>query len=87
MRGTVIGVVQSRGMCIVDCGEGDHSLLEILGGDVEIGDVLRGALDSLGGETVRNITQGVELDVSVENHSMTRRSALRALRRFAGARR
>ncbi len=49
--------------------DGDRfSVLELLGGySPEIGDVLSGALEDMGSETVRNATQNEDWDVYIQD--------------------
>ena len=47
---------------------GTFSVLELVGGySPEMGDVLSGALENLGGEEVLNITQGETWDVFIQS--------------------
>ena len=73
MNGTVIDINQPRGMVALETEDGEYSIIELLGDDVEIGDVLKWADDNpLGGETIRNLTQGEMIDVYFQNHSVPR---------------
>ena len=72
MVGTVRYINARRGMVAVDTEEG-FSIVELLGDEVEIGDVLSwSAHRPLARETIRNRTQGVNIEVYFQNHHVTR---------------
>ncbi len=59
MRGVIKLINERRGMIAVRTEHDEYSVLELLGGySPEIGDVISGNLENLGGESVKNITQG-----------------------------
>jgi len=59
MNGEVVHINQQRGM------------VAVLTDDGEVGDVLRWNGDyQLGGETIRNLTQGTSMEVFFQNHSI-----------------
>jgi hypothetical protein len=69
MKGTVIDINHGRGMVAVETEEGEFSIFELLGDDVEVGDVVQWESDyPLGGETIRNSTQGERIEVYFQNH-------------------
>lgn len=71
MKGRVVHVNQHRGMVAVLTEDEEYSIIELLGDDVEVGDVLRWKGDyPLGGETIRNLTQGMSIEVFFQNHSV-----------------
>lgn len=74
MIGTVVAVNQTRGMVALRTEEGDFSIMEMLGDDPpEIGDEIRWKGDTpLGGETVKNVSQGMTYEVYFQNHYVTR---------------
>ena len=68
MKGVVELISPRHGMIGVQTENNDYSVLELLGGYfLEIGDVLEGELDSLGGEEVKNITQDELWDVFIQD--------------------
>lgn len=59
-----------------------YSILEVLGGDVELGDRLSWSGSTpLGGEIVHNLTSGHDLDVYFQNHHVSK-AGLRAQMRL-----
>ncbi|MDO0944617.1 hypothetical protein [Chromohalobacter israelensis] len=67
MRGKVIGINHNRGLIAIQVDEGDITVAEMLGGySVELGDVIRGDLETVAGETFYNITKSEEMEVFVE---------------------
>lgn len=69
MRGQVVQVNKQRGMVAVLTVQGDHSILELIGDDVEIGDeLLWDGSYPLGGEDVRNLTHNSTMSVFFQNH-------------------
>ena len=68
MKGT-IELIGPRHCMIGVKTDGDRfSVIELLGGySPEIGDVISGNLEDLGGETVRNVTQDEEWDVYIQD--------------------
>ncbi len=74
MTGQVALVNPRRGMVAVLTEEGAYSIIEMLGDDPpEIGDVISWDDDTaLGGETVRNRTQGEDYEVYFQNHHVTK---------------
>lgn len=68
MKGIVVWIDPKNDELIkVKTEEGNIALIELLGHQVEIGDVIKGNLEDLGGETLYNLTQLEELDVCIEN--------------------
>ena len=73
MRGTVEEINGRSGMVAVLTEGGDYSVLELLGDEVEEGDELVWSGDyPLGGESVKNLTQGVIMDVFFQNHTISK---------------
>jgi len=69
MKGDVVQINQQRGMVAVLTDDGEYSIIELLGDDVEVGDVLRWNGDyPLGGEMIKNLTQGISMEVFFQNH-------------------
>lgn len=69
MKGTVIDVNRHRGMVAVHTSDGELSVFELFGDDVEVGDVVQWEGDyPLGGETIRNLTQHERIEVYFQNH-------------------
>jgi hypothetical protein len=68
MKGIVVWIdPKNNGMIKVKTENETISLMELLGHEVEIGDIIKGNLEDLGGETLYNITQQEEIDVFIEN--------------------
>ena len=80
MKGT-IKIISPRGAMVgVRTEDGDYSVLELLCGcSPEIDDVISGQLDSLGGEEVRNLTQGETWDVYIQDIYGSRETAIRII--------
>lgn len=76
MKG-VIELIGSRHVMIgVRTDNDDYSVLELLGSyEPEVGDVLSGALENLGGEKIMNITQGETWDVFIQDILGSKESA------------
>lgn len=72
MKGSVAHINHQRGMVAVETEDGDYSIIELLGDDVEVGDELRWRSDHpLGSETIRNISQAVDMEVFFQNHCVS----------------
>ncbi|WP_457571530.1 hypothetical protein [Desulfovulcanus sp.] len=74
MKGIVRAINPRKGMVAVETSLG-YSILELLGDDVEIGDIISGNLDSLGSETVRNETQMENIEVFIQDCHCTAQHA------------
>lgn len=75
MKGNVIAVNIKKGFVAISTDDG-ITVFELLGGyDVEVGDVISGNLDALGGETFNNETQSEEMDVYVQGVHCTESNA------------
>ena len=69
MKGQVVHINQMRGMVAVLTDDGEYSIIELSGDSVEVGDVLQWNGDyPVGGEEIRNLTQGTTMDVFFQNH-------------------
>jgi hypothetical protein len=80
MKGSVVGINQRKGMILVDTGDGEYSLIELLGeSDLEIGDLLEGNLQSLGGERVRILPNGREMHTFIQDIHMTKSHGLKRI--------
>ena len=71
MKGQVVEINQMRGMAAILTEDGDYSILEMLGDEVESGDSIswQGSYP-LGSETITNHTQGRTMSVYFQNHSV-----------------
>ncbi len=68
MIGKVRAINQQKGFIAVETDSNEFSVFELLGGyAVEIGDVISGDLESLGGKTVINKTQSEKMDVFIQD--------------------
>ena len=80
MEGKIIRLELGIGLAFVET-DGGITMMELLGGyEPAIGDVVRGDLESLGGGTVRNVTQSETMDVMIEDCHMTRQQVAAYLR-------
>jgi len=78
MKGTIELIGPRQGMIGVRTDKDHFSVLELLGGySPEMGDVLSGELENMGGETVRNETQDEDWDVYIQDKWGSRESAWR----------
>ena len=80
MRGKVASINKRRGMILVDDGDSEYTWMELLGEyDVDIGDIIEGALHSLGGETVRNVSKREQMSVYIQDIHMTKAYGLKMI--------
>jgi hypothetical protein len=70
MKAKVMHIHQQRGMVALLTEDGEYSIIELLGDEVEEGDVLawQGLDYPLGSEHVTNLTQGERIEVFFQNH-------------------
>ena len=69
MRGEVVHINHQKGMIAVLTELGEYSIIESIGDEAEEGDQLSWKDDyPLGGETIRNLTQGMTMEVYFQNH-------------------
>ena len=82
MRGTITAINRARGMYAVALDDGSFTVFELLDShELEIGDIVSGNLQSMGGETLINETQSREVfEVSVQNCGCTKESLASQLR-------
>ena len=76
MKGKVTLININRGMAALVTENNEYTSFELLGHDVELGDIIIGDLESLSGETWYNKTQMEEIDVAVEDIHGTKQIAL-----------
>ena len=80
MKGSVIEINQRKGMILVDTGDSEYSLIELLGDyDLEIGDLLEGNLQSLGGEKVMILPSRREMHTFIQDIHMTKSHGLKRI--------
>jgi hypothetical protein len=71
MKGQVVHINFQRGMVAVLTEDGEYSIIELMGDEVEVGDALQWEGHyPLGGETIRNLTQGMPMHVFFQNHAV-----------------
>ena len=76
MKGVIELIGPRQAMIGVRTEHGDFSVLELLGGySPEIGNIVSGALQNLGEEEVKNITQGETWAVYIQDILGSRQSA------------
>lgn len=79
--GTVRAINLRRAMAAIETADDGFTVVEILAGEVRVGDKLDWTDGyALGGETYRNVTSGDAIDVCVENHSVGRTILIQQLR-------
>lgn len=76
MRGEVTLINPKRGMAALVTENEEYTSFELLGYDVEIGDIIRGDLESVGSETWYKETQMEKIEVMVEDIYGSRQTAL-----------
>jgi hypothetical protein len=82
MEGSVVGINQKKGMILVDTGDAEYSLLELLGEyGVEVGDFIKDELHSLGGEMVKNLSRDDKMSVFIQDIHMTKAYGLKMLKK------
>jgi hypothetical protein len=80
-RGTVALINPRRGFVAVDCGDGDYTVIELLGDDdVQLEDELSGDLNALGEETFANLRTGARIGAFVQAIQASRQIAIELLR-------
>jgi len=80
MKGTIELIGPRQAMIGVRTESDDFSVLELLGGySPEMGDVISGELNNLGGEEVMNVTQGETWDVFIQDILGSKESAWRLI--------
>jgi len=68
MKGTITTINHRTGFHAVLTEEGDITVFELVdAAQPEIGDAISGALDSLGSETLKNLSQGASFDVFIQD--------------------
>ena len=76
MKGKIELIGPQEAMVGVRTEDGGFSVLELIGGySPEMGDVIDGELENLGGEEVKNITQDETWDVFIQDIHGSRESA------------
>ncbi|WP_291133267.1 hypothetical protein [Flavobacterium sp. UBA7682] len=68
MKGIVKYVNSRNGLCAIEVETNNFTIFEDFDEGLSVGDIVTGNLESLGGETLYNKTQGIEVDGSIENH-------------------
>ena len=79
MKGQVELINPKRGLAALLTENGDYTSFELLGYDVEIGDVISGDLESLGSETWSNESKRERIEVIVEDIYGSKATALRII--------
>lgn len=69
MRGVVKFVNTQKGMCaILIDSTNNYTIFEDFDEGLSVGDIVTGNLEDLGGETLYNQTQDIEVDGAIENY-------------------
>jgi len=79
MKGKVALINPKRGMAALITENGEYTSFEPAGYDVEIGDIISGDLESVGGKTWHNETKMEEIEVMVEDIGSNKETALRII--------
>ena len=79
MRGKVALLNPKRGMAALITENGEYTTFEPLGYDVELGDIVTGDLESVGGETWFNETKDEKIEVMVENIYGNKQTAIKII--------
>lgn len=67
MKGVVKRIDYHKQFIAIETSEGQYSVVEVLENELpELGDVITGDLESLGGETLVNLTQNKRMDVYIQ---------------------
>ncbi|MDN3673020.1 hypothetical protein QWY99_08145 [Flavobacterium branchiarum] len=67
MKGVVKLVNSQNGLCAIELDNNNFTIFEDFDEGLSVGDVVSGDLESLGGETLYNETQELEVDGFIEN--------------------
>lgn len=79
MRAVVSMLNLSRGMLAVETNNG-YTIIEILDSSIpELGDILSGDLDSLGSETLINISKNEVIDTYIQDIYATKEAAIKTI--------
>lgn len=71
MQGRVVEINEMVGMLAVLTDDGAYSIIELLGGSVEVGHRLQWEGDyPLGGATIKNLATGSRISVYFQNHDV-----------------
>jgi hypothetical protein len=68
MKGIVKYVNSRNGLCAIEVETNNFTIFEDFDEGLTVGDIVSGDLESLGGETLYNETQGIEVDGCIENY-------------------
>lgn len=68
MKGIVKYVNTRNGLCAIEVETNNFTIFEDFDEGLSVGDIVSGDLESLGGETLYNKTQEIEVDGSIENY-------------------
>lgn len=80
MNGTVTIINSQKQFLAVKTPSDEYSVIEVLEMETpELGDILSGELESLGGETLINLTKGETIEVFIQEIYATKEQALRLL--------
>lgn len=81
MKGNIELISSNQVMVGVKTENGDFSVLELIGGySPELGDIISGNLEDIGGEVVFNRTQGETWDVFIQDILGSKESAWKIMR-------
>lgn len=82
MKGRIIAINRRNGFHAVETEDGDFTVFEMQDShEAALGDVVSGALDTLGSESLSNVTQQEEFDVIVQDAHCSKSRALTLLDR------
>lgn len=67
MKGIVKFINSNKGLCAIELENNNFTIFEDFDGGLSVGDLVSGNLEDLGGETIYNLTQEIEVDGCIEN--------------------
>lgn len=80
MKGSVTMINPQKQFLAVKLDSGEYSVVEVLEAELpELGDILSGSLESLGGETLLNVTKGEQIEVFLQDIHTDKRRAMQLL--------
>lgn len=80
MNGTVRAVNSINGFAAIQTDADEYSIVELLGGELEPGDEVRGELEGLGGASLVNVRTGERLSVFIQDCHASPERAVQLLR-------
>ena len=79
MRGTVTMINHARGFAAIELKDHGHTVVELLGDELELGDEVDGALDALGDQTLTRVSTRSRIAVIVQDYWLSAEAAREVL--------